>query len=39
MDHVAPLLKDLLVAVANRTTAKWQKKTKKVERKKKQEKL
>ena len=36
MEHAAPLLKDPLVVVANRTTAEWQKKTKEVERKKKQ---
>ena len=38
MDHAAPLPKDPLVAAANRTTVEWQKKTKEVERKKKQQK-
>ena len=39
MDRPTPLPKDPFVAVANRTVAEWQKKTKEVERKKKQEKL
>jgi len=39
MDHVAPLLKDPFMAAVNRTTAEWQKKTKEVQRKKKQQKL
>jgi len=39
MDHAAPLLKDPFVVVENRTTAEWEKKTKEVERKKKQQKL
>ena len=39
MDRAAPLLKDPFVAAVNRTTVKWQKKTKEVESKKKQEKL
>ena len=39
MDRSAPLPKDPLMAAANRIVAKWQKKTKEVERKKKQQKL
>ena len=39
MDCAAPLSKDPLVATANRIMAEWEKKTTKVKRKKKQEKL
>ena len=38
MNRAAPLPKDLLMAAVNRTMAEWQKKTKEVERKKKQQK-
>ena len=39
MFRQAPLSKDPLMVAANHIAAKWQKKTKEVERKKKQEKL
>ena len=39
MDRAALLPKDPLVESANRTAVEWQKKTKEVESKKKQEKL
>lgn len=39
MDHMALLPKDPFVVVVNHTVAEWEKKTKEVERKKKQRKL
>ena len=39
MDSPTPLPKDPLVVAVNRTMAEWEKKTKEVKRKKKQEKL